>query len=56
MFMQGRSQGVTGSTVGSAYYLNTAGTVTATKPTTGMIQPVGWGLGTHGFYLNIEAP
>ena len=56
MFMQGRSQGVTGSVVGSAYYLNTAGTVTATKPTTGMIQPVGWGLGTHGFYLNIEAP
>lgn len=56
LFMQGRSQGVTGSVVGSPYYLNTAGTVTAVKPSSGLIQPVGWGLGTHGFYLNVEAP
>lgn len=56
LFMQGRSQGVTGSTLGTPYYLATAGTVTATKPTTGMVQAVGWGLGTSGFYLNVECP
>ena len=56
LFMEGRTQGISGSTLGTPYYLGNAGTVTSPKPTTGFIQAVGWGLGSDGFYLNIEAP
>jgi ribosomal protein L18 len=56
MWLNGFTLGVTGSVVGTQYWLSTGGLVTATKPTSGVIQPVGWGLGSRGFYLNIEAP
>lgn len=56
VYMQGRCAGIGGTTLGQVYYLSTAGLVTATAPVaTGVLnQVVGIGLGSHGFYLNIE--
>ena len=56
LFMSGHTLGITGSVIGQPYWLSTGGQVQASKPTSGIIQPVGWGLGTDGFYLNIELP
>lgn len=56
VFMQGRTAGISGSVLGAAYYLSTAGAVQLAPPVaTGVInQIVGIGLGSAGFYLNIE--
>lgn len=56
VFMQGRTAGVAGTAFGTVYYLSTAGGIQATPPVaTGVLnQIVGIGLGSEGFYLNIE--
>jgi hypothetical protein len=56
LFMSGRTLGIGGTTVGAAYYLSTDGAIQLTPPVaTGVInQIVGVGLGSGGFYLNIE--
>lgn len=56
VFMQGRTLGVAGTVLGSAYYLSTAGNIQLTPPvSTGVLaQVVGVGLGNQGFYVNIE--
>jgi hypothetical protein len=56
IFMQGRTQGISGTAFGAPYYLSAAGAVQATSPVaTGVINQVcGVGLGSEGFYLNIE--
>lgn len=56
IFMQGRTQGVSGTTFAAPYYLSSAGTVQSSAPVaTGVInQVVGVGLGSEGFYLDIE--
>lgn len=53
IFMEGRTQGITGTAFGTAYYLSTAGIVQSTPPVaTGVInQIVGYGLGSAGFYF-----
>jgi hypothetical protein len=57
VFMQGRTIGIAGTTFGTAYYLSTAGAIQSTPPVaTGVLnQIVGVGLGSEGFYLNVEA-
>ena len=56
LFMQGRTQGIAGTTFGAAYYLSVDGAIQVTPPVaTGVIsQIVGIGLGSAGFYMNIE--
>lgn len=56
VFMQGRTDGISGTSFGTPYYLSVDGTVQAAPPVaTGVInQVVGIGLGSAGFYLNIE--
>jgi len=56
IFSQGRSAGVAGTILGTTYYLSTAGTMQAEIPTASgvIIQVVGTGLGSAGFYLNAE--
>lgn len=56
ILMQGLTGGITGSVVGQFYYLSTAGLVQATVPGAGLVQKVGVGFDTGGFYLNIQAP
>lgn len=53
VFMSGRTQGITGATFGTAYYLGAAGAAQNAPPGTGLVQKVGVGLGSGGFYLNI---
>lgn len=56
VFMSGRTLGISGTTLGATYYLSTAGAVQLAPPTaTGVLSQVaGIGLGSAGFYLNIE--
>jgi hypothetical protein len=56
IFMHGRTDAVAGTTFGAAYYLAADGQMQITPPVaTGVInQIVGIGLGSLGFYLNIE--
>jgi hypothetical protein len=56
LFSQGRTSGVSGTVLGSTYYLSLAGTMQLVMPTApGVIaQVVGTGLGSAGFYLNAE--
>lgn len=56
VFMTGLTAGISGTVLGAAYYLSTAGTIQI-SPTvaTGVLnQVVGIGLGSAGFYLDIE--
>lgn len=55
IWVHGKSAGISGSVFGTQYWLGTAGTVQASKPTTAGLraQAVGIGLGSAGFYLNI---
>lgn len=56
LFMQGRTTAVSGSALGTQYWLSTAGQVQAVKPVApNLIQPVAIGLGSAGVYLNIES-
>lgn len=56
LFMTGRTQGIAGTTFGAAYYLSVDGAIQLAPPVaTGVInQIVGIGLGSAGFYMNIE--
>lgn len=56
VFMEGKTEGITGTTFGTAYYLSTAGIAQSTPPVaTGVLnQLVGIGLGSAGFYLSTE--
>ena len=56
IFMQGRTDGISGTSFGTVYYLSTDGAVQSTPPVaTGVLnQIVGIGLGSAGFYVNIE--
>lgn len=56
LFMSGRTQGIAGTTFGAAYYLSVDGAIQLAPPvSTGVInQVLGIGLGSAGFYLNIE--
>lgn len=56
LFMRGKSTAVTGTALGTTYYLSTAGILQATAPTADGVlnQVVAIGLGSAGIYLNIE--
>lgn len=56
IFMRGRSAGVSGTAIGTTYYLSTAGALQALSPTADAVlnQVVAVGLGSAGIYLNIE--
>lgn len=56
VFMHGRVEGISGTVFGATYYLGGTGLVQLAAPVaTGVLnQVVGIGLGTAGFYLNIE--
>jgi hypothetical protein len=58
LFMSGYTTSISGSTLMQFYYLSTAGLVQNTAPTTTgeILQPVGIGLGTSGFFLQISPP
>ena len=54
--MSGHTYGISGTTVGAMYWLSTAGLVQNVPPGTAgnLIQGVGVGLGSAGFFLNIS--
>lgn len=56
IFMQGRCEGVAGTTFGAVYYLSVDGAIQVTPPVaTGVInQIIGIGLGSAGIYLQLE--
>jgi hypothetical protein len=56
LFMSGKTAGIAGTVFGAAYYLSVDGAIQITPPVaTGVIsQVVGVGLGSAGFYMNIE--
>lgn len=56
LFMRGRTSSVSGTSLGTTYYLSTAGAMQSTSPTADSVlnQIVGVGLGSAGIYLNIE--
>lgn len=56
IFMQGKSSGIGGTAFGASYYLSTNGLAQAVAPVaTGVLnQFVGIGLGSAGFYFNVE--
>lgn len=58
IFLQGRTAGISGTTFAAPYWLSTAGQVQAVKPEgPGILtQYVGLGLGTAGFYADLEEP
>ena len=57
VLIEGLVQGITGSTFGSYYYLSTTGNVQLTRPAAAgsIVQAVGFGLGSAGFYLHISS-
>ena len=56
IFLRGKSSGIGGTTFGTTYYLSINGLTTATAPvaTGALHQAVGMGLGSAGFYLDIQ--
>lgn len=56
VFMQGRTASISGTAFGAAYYLSSDGQIQVTPPVASEVisQIVGVGLGSEGFYLNIE--
>lgn len=55
-FMQGFSQGIAGTAIGGFYWLGTGGLVQNSPPAVAgnLIQGIGVGLGSAGFYLSIS--
>lgn len=55
--VEGYSQGIGGTTFGLYYYLGTNGDVQAGRPVAAgsIVQAIGFGLGTAGFYLHISS-
>lgn len=53
----GLTAGIIGTTVGELYYLDTTGNVSNSRPAAvgSIIQAVGIGLGSAGFYLNVSS-
>ena len=58
IFLEGKSSGVAGTTFMLTYYLSTAGQIQATAPTAPgtLVQRVGFGLGSAGFYFRADYP
>lgn len=54
LFLEGMTAGIAGSVFAAPYYLSTAGNVQLAIPGAGLIQPVGYGMGSAGFYLRIN--
>jgi len=56
VLVEGYSQGISGTTFGLYYYLSSNGDVQAGRPAIAgsIIQAVGFGLGTGGFYVHIS--
>jgi len=57
IFMTGHTYGISGATMATPYYLSTGGLVQAAQPADSgrLIQIVGIGMGTFGFYVDISA-
>lgn len=57
VLMEGLSQGIAGTTFGAYYYLGTNGDVQLGRPITAgsIVQALGFGLGSAGFYLHISS-
>ena len=55
IFMNGRTTGIAGTVFGSRYFLSTAGNIQTAVPGApgNLIQILGVGLGSAGFYMNI---
>jgi len=55
--MQGHSYGISGTTIGAFYWLSTGGLVQNTPPVApgSLVQGVGVGLGSLGFFLSISS-
>lgn len=56
ILVEGFSNGIAGSVLGTFYWLSTNGDVQVAMPGVGVKQQVGFGLGSAGFYLHIQAP
>jgi hypothetical protein len=58
IFMRGKTAAVSGTSIGTVYYLSTAGAMQAARPVlpTVTTQAVAYGLGSAGIYLSIEPP
>lgn len=56
MLVEGHTAGISGTTFGLYYYLGTNGDVQAGRPAAAgsIIQAIGFGLGTAGFYMHIS--
>ena len=57
LLIEGPTFGITGSTVGLYYFLGINGDAQAGAPTAAgsIVQPVGFGLGSAGFYLHVSS-
>ncbi|HEY9658775.1 MAG TPA: hypothetical protein V6C65_10015, partial [Allocoleopsis sp.] len=57
MLCTGLTTSISGSTIGTQYYLSTAGNVQSARPSAAgsIIQGVGFGLGSLGFHLSISS-
>jgi hypothetical protein len=57
MLVEGYTQGIAGTTLGSYYYLSTNGDAALARPVGAgkIIQACGFGLGSAGFYLHISS-
>ena len=58
LFLRGRTGAVSGTSVGTRYYLSTAGTMQTARPVAPAVltQPVAIGFGSSGIYLDIQPP
>lgn len=58
LFLRGRTEAVSGTSVGTRYYLSTAGTMQTARPVAPAVltQPVAIGFGSSGIYLDIQPP
>lgn len=57
VLIEGYTKGITGTTFGQYYYLGITGLAQAGRPVAAgsIVQPVGFGLGSAGFYLHISS-
>jgi hypothetical protein len=55
--VEGYTQGITGTTFGQYYYLGVGGLAQAARPAAvgSIVQSVGFGLGSAGFYLHVSS-
>ena len=57
ILIEGYTKGITGTTFGQYYYLGVTGLAQASRPAAAgsIVQPVGFGLGSAGFYLHVSS-